>query len=90
ATSYLQKVKDPNLSTNYALLSSIYDKNGNQDKALFYKKKQEEFEKTLNGSQKEAVKYAFSSLEKSRQETEAKAVRFKMILIGACVLFTIL
>jgi len=90
ATSYLQKTKDPNLSTNYALLSSIYDKKGDQKKALFYKKKQEEFEKNLNSSQKEAVKYAFTSLEKNRKEAEDKAIRFKTILIGAMITFIIL
>ncbi|UWX61535.1 helix-turn-helix domain-containing protein [Chryseobacterium oranimense] len=90
ATAYLQKVKDPNLSTNYALLSSIYDKKGQQDKALFYKKKQEEFEKTLNNSQIQAVKYAFTSLEKNRQEAEAKAVHFKTILVGAIITFVVL
>jgi AraC-like DNA-binding protein len=90
ATPLLVKYKDPNLSTNYALLSTIFNKKGDQKKALEFKTLQNELNSSLNASLQDAVKLAYNSLEKSRLKAESKANNIKTVLIISSIGFLLI
>ncbi|MEI3789373.1 MULTISPECIES: tetratricopeptide repeat protein [unclassified Chryseobacterium] len=89
ATPLLVKYKDPNLRTNYALLSKLFDKKGDQKQALEFKSLQNEFNSKLNSSTQDALKLAYYSLEKNRVKAESKAENIKMLLIISSIGFII-
>lgn len=89
ATPLLVKYKDPNLGTNYALLSNLFDKNGDPKKALEYKDLQNEFNSSLNTSMQGVLKQAYNSLEKNRAKAELKAENTKTVLVISSIGFVL-
>lgn len=87
ATPLLVKYNDPNLGTNYALLSSIFNKKGDLKQALEFKNLQNGFSNKLNSSTQEALKLAYNSLEKNRVKAESKAQNIRTILIISSIGF---
>lgn len=85
----LKKLQDPNLASNYALLSAIYEKKGDNKKALEYKNLETTFQSSLNSSQRDALKKAFSSLEQNRKTAESKAETRTLIIWSLAIIAAI-